>query len=160
SSWSFVTGATGYAVERSEDGVHWLQVGTTSANNVTTYDDTGLFGSMRYFYRVSALNAAGRSTPSAVAALANRPNAPAHLTVTSLAADTLVLNWDDVTGETGYRISRSLDGIGWQTVMVPRNVTSYTETGLTPGRAYAYNVVAVLGPTESAAATAAGTTRQ
>jgi hypothetical protein len=156
-SWNGVGGATGYAVDRSDDGVNWTEVTRTSAD-ARTFDDVGLFGSMNYFYRVSALDAVGRSTPSATATIVNRPNAPFNLTATPLATNSLVLNWRDVSGETGYRVVRPLDGIGWQVITLPRNVTSYYEETLSPGRTYDYRVYAVMGPTESTAAEVVGTT--
>jgi formylglycine-generating enzyme required for sulfatase activity len=52
---------TGFKVERSPDGTSgWTQVQLTAAN-ATTWDDTGLMDSTRYFYRVRASNASGDS---------------------------------------------------------------------------------------------------
>ena len=60
-SWSDnSTVESGYAIERSTDGVHFSQVGTVGAN-VTEYYDTGLTAGTTYTYRVRAYNTVGNS---------------------------------------------------------------------------------------------------
>ena len=56
--------ATGYEVDRSTDGVTFTAVATVTT---TSYADAGLAAATRYYYRVVAINAAGRSAASAVA---------------------------------------------------------------------------------------------
>ena len=53
----------GFKVERSQDGVNFVQVGATGAN-VASYTDTSLTSSTLYYYRVTAYNTAGDSTSS------------------------------------------------------------------------------------------------
>jgi regulation of enolase protein 1 (concanavalin A-like superfamily) len=129
-SWNDVSGESGYAIDRSDDGVHWTEIAATGAN-VTIYSDTGLFGSMRYFYRVAARDpAVGRSRPSTVANIVNRPDAPFNLSVTPVTSTRLVLDWRDVSGETGYRVERSLDGVNFsQIASLGANVTSFADSG-------------------------------
>src|SRR5205085_7629958 len=74
-SWGAVAGATGYAIERSIDGASFTQIGTTTAA-VTSYNDNNLFGVMRYFYRVSAIDRTGNSAPSDIISPVNRPDDP------------------------------------------------------------------------------------
>jgi len=47
-SWSDQQNETGYRVERSIDGVTYTTAGTTAAG-ITSFQDTGLVGTMRYF---------------------------------------------------------------------------------------------------------------
>lgn len=61
-NWSASSGATGYKIERSTDGNTWSQVAEVGA--VTTYSNTGLTPATTYYYRVSAFNTGGASTPS------------------------------------------------------------------------------------------------
>jgi len=65
---------TGYAIERSVDGVTWTQVAAAAANS-TTYTDDPAFGSMRWWYRVTATDATGKSEYSNVTSVVNRPKA-------------------------------------------------------------------------------------
>ena len=137
-------GAAGYAIERSIDGTNFTRLGTTAAG-ITTYSDNGLFGSMRYFYRVSATDLTGASVPSTVVNALNRPNAPGGVNVSSWLNDQLIINWRDVSGETGYRVERSTNNINFVTIAanLGRNVPSYTDTGLATGATYYYRVTAL-----------------
>jgi hypothetical protein len=159
-NWSAVSGSTGYAVERSGDAATWAQISTTGAA-VTTFNDNNPAGSHRYYYRVSALDAAGRSAPSAATSLLNRPSAPFNVTVTSWTTSQLIINWRDVSGDTGYRIERSLDGVSFTSVgTVATNVTSFTNSGLSAGTLYYYRVTALSSLGDSATSTvASGMTR-
>ena len=61
-SWSTVSGATSYTLERSLDGsTGWSTVYTGST---ASYSDTGLASGTVYFYRVSATSSLGTSDPS------------------------------------------------------------------------------------------------
>lgn len=138
-SWNAVVGATSYLVERSPDNVRWTQATSTAATNHTELPG----GSQRWFYRVAALDAAGRSLPSAVQSVINRPIAPAITRIMALRANTLVVDWQDVAGDTGYRVERSTDGgANWTTAgVVGTNVPSLTDTGLTAYTQYSYRVI-------------------
>ena len=94
--WNAVLGAAGYAIDRSIDNVRWQELARVGAGQVT-FTDANVAGSQRYFYRVAAVAAAGRSAPSAAATVVNRPSAPAGLTLTTWNEMT-ILNWRDVTG--------------------------------------------------------------
>jgi regulation of enolase protein 1 (concanavalin A-like superfamily) len=142
-SWSDVPGSTGFKIERSSDGVEFVQAGTVAAG-VTTYSDTGLSGYQRYFYRVRATDAAGVSVPSAVVNATTRADAVRNFKITSWNTTQLILNWTEASGETGYRIERSADGVtGWTTVTTlnTKNIPSYTQSGLTAATTYYYRVV-------------------
>ena len=62
-----------------------------------------------YFYRVLATNGAGDSVPSAVASAttaAPAPPAPAGVSATAVSTSRIDVGWQDVAGETGYRVER------------------------------------------------------
>ena len=162
-TWSAVAGATGYSVERSSDGALWSSAGTTSGPDATSLADPAVLnGGRRYFYRVSAMDDTGRSAPSAVVSTITRPNAVSSLTLTSWRPDAVILNWRDVSGDTGYRIERQTDATAntWATVgTVGANVPSYTATGLPAGTSQRFRVTALNPGGESRATEVTGTTR-
>ena len=53
-------------MERSSNGKSFKQIATVGAN-VTTYANTGLSGSTKYYYRVRAYNSKGDSAYSNIA---------------------------------------------------------------------------------------------
>ncbi len=158
-NWNDQASETGYRVERSIDGVVFTTAGTTAAN-VTTYTDTGLTGTMRYFYRVLALSASGASVPSAIDSELNRPSAVRTLQTTSLDQNRIVLDWIETSGETGYRIERSPDGVTYTTIAtVGANIPSYTNSGLTSGESFFYRVTPTSALGDGVSAVVGGETR-
>jgi Fibronectin type III domain len=59
---------TGFTIERSTDGTNFSPVITVGAN-VTSYSDTGLAASTKYYYRVDATNAGDDSPDSNTASV-------------------------------------------------------------------------------------------
>ncbi len=141
----------GFKVERSPDGSSdWTEVGTVG-EDVTLYMDADLTCETPYYYRAYAHNADGNSDYSNVisgttdACPANLPDAPSDLTVDMTAQTVITLTWtDNSDNEDGFKIERSLDGSsGWVLVgTVMTDVTTYVDTGLTPGTSYYYRVFA------------------
>src|SRR5439155_19327775 len=71
------------------------------------------------------------------------PPAPSGLTASAVSPSQINLAWSDVTGETGYKIVCSLDGVSWtQIATTAAGVTSYQNTGLSSGTTYYYRVCA------------------
>ena len=139
-AWTDGTGETGYGVERSVDGLTWSPIGTTAAN-VATYADSLSFGSMRWWYRVSALDATGKSAYSNVVSVLNKPAAPTLPQAVVMNANYLSLTWRDTNAETGYRLERSTNGGSYTTLTtLPANITGYNNTGLVSGTTYSYRI--------------------
>lgn len=140
---------TGFKVERSPDGSgSWTQVGTTGSNS-TSYQNTGLSASTKYYYRVFAYNSSGNSDYSNVAsattqaAASNPPAAPSGLSATAISASQINLAWSDNSNdETGFKVERSPTGSGsWSEITsLSANVTSYQNTGLSASTTYYYRV--------------------
>jgi subtilisin family serine protease len=116
---------------------------------VTTYQDGGLVNGTTYGYRVSAVSDAGEGPKSNTVSLT--PSAPATVPsapgLSGVAGSGLAaLCWQPPTSDggspiTGYRLYRTAAG---QTVTIDTNVTtSHTDTGLTNGTAYRYELVAI-----------------
>jgi hypothetical protein len=130
---------TGFKIERSTDGTNFGQIATTGAN-VTTYSDTGLNESTKYYYRVRASNSGGDSAPSNTA---SAPAAPSLLTAAPASSTSVDLSWmDNSSDETQFKIERTDDaGQNFTEIAtVGANVTTYPDTGLTPMSAYTYQV--------------------
>ncbi len=56
-------GEDGFRIERSTDGARYTVAGETAAD-VTEFDDTGIPDNTRFYYRVSAFDRSGATTPS------------------------------------------------------------------------------------------------
>ncbi|NLE37593.1 MAG: DUF1349 domain-containing protein, partial [Pirellulaceae bacterium] len=151
-AWNDVSGESGYVVERSNDGINYRPIGTTAAD-ITTFTDsdlidaeTGLPLYQFYFYRVRAEGVGGTlSEPSSVVHDVPQAGPASSIVVNSISSSQLVIDWQDASGETGYRVERSLTGTGgWTTVgTVGRNVPSFTNSGLTAGTRYFYRIVSL-----------------
>jgi hypothetical protein len=134
--------AGGYEIERSLDGINFTVITTTTAD-ATSYVDTGLNANTIYYYRIRAVNAAGQSLPVTVETYTGIPAAPSNLQVSknSLGAK---LTWtDNSVNETGFNIFRSTDGVNFTQVgWVPPSTTTFTDTTVTTGVTYYYQVQA------------------
>lgn len=65
-------------------------------------------------------------------------------TATPASSSAVTVQWNDISGESGYRVERSTDGIGgWSTAATPaRNETTATDPGLAANTTYYYRVIA------------------
>jgi fibronectin type 3 domain-containing protein len=150
-SWTNVAGETGYRIERKVDGSAegFREIRAVGAN-VTTIVDEGLTTGTTYVYRVRASGAAGNSpysnsSSATPRAETPRPAAPRELRATAASPTRVDLRWGNVSGETGYRIERRLDGTDtWVKVtLTAADVTAFSDTTVLPGMTYLYRVRAV-----------------
>jgi len=153
-SFNAVPGATGYLVEQSSDGANFAQAGTVPAG-ITTYISSSLADAQRYFFRVRAQDAVGVSPASMVVSGQTRAGAVSALSAVPWTTTSLILNWHDASGETGYRVERSSDGSTWTALStVGANIPSYTATGLAQGTQYWFRVVTLDGSGDAATSSA------
>ena len=124
----------------------WTDANHAGAGTSTTL--SSLTNGQRYDVQVRAKNAVGPSDWSTAAAATPDavPGKPAAPTVTVLGATSLRVNWTPPanTGSalTGYTLEQSADGgTNWSTVSGVSG-TSHDVTGLTPGTAYVFRVLA------------------
>jgi hypothetical protein len=163
-AWNASSGATSYNIYRSTtpggEGSTAYKTGVTT----TSYTDSGLTNGTTYYYKVTAVNAAGESGQSSEASAKPEPAIPAIPTgLTATAGDAQVtLSWNASSGATSYNIYRSLTPGGEGTTPYKTGVTTttFTDTGLTNGTTYYYKVTAVNSGGESGQSSEASATPQ
>ena len=136
----------GFKIER-KTGVAgtYAQIGTVGPN-VTAFSNTGLTPNTQYFYRVRSHNAGGNSPFSNEAnatTLPTIPKAPGNLSATAINSGKIDLAWaDSSSNEDGFKIERKTGAAGAyaQIATVGANITSYSNTGLSPTTQYFYRV--------------------
>ncbi len=140
------TNETEFVLEVSSDGGTTFALLATRGADTTSYSHTGLSPETTRHYRVKARNAGGDSAWSNVAFATTPqvpPAAPTNLNATALSSSEIRLNWNDVSGEQGYRIERRQGNDPFAVVTnVAANVTTYTDGGLQPNKVYVYRVLA------------------
>jgi chitodextrinase len=146
-------GVTGYRVYRGT-----TEIGTTQQISFT---DTGRSPSTSYSYQVKAYDAAGNHSGAATLSVTTPADTVAPTPPGSLNANagngTVQLTWNsstDEVGVTGYRIRRN----GNPTPIATVSGLTHTDTGLSNGTAYNYDVRAIdAAGNESTAATLTAT---
>jgi len=162
-NWTAPPGATGYKVLRgTSPGMESsVPVGTTT--RATSYTDTGLTNGTTYYYKVIATSAAGDGAPSSEVNATPQPPAPAAPAgVSAKAGDgNVTVSWTASPGATSYKVLRGTATHGESSTPLPaQSGTSYTDTGLTNGTTYYYEVIATNGGGDSPRSVEASATPQ
>ena len=136
----------GFNIDRSTDGVTFAQIATVSGST-TAFSDTALTDGTTYYYEVQAFNTSGGggdSSFSNVASATTTLAAPTSLSATTASTSQINLAWTNNSGsDTGFHIDRSTDGVTFTAVgTVAASVTTFSDTGLTDGMTYYYEVQA------------------
>ncbi|HLD35976.1 MAG TPA: DUF2341 domain-containing protein [Planctomycetota bacterium] len=137
-------GENGFKIERSPEGITWTQIVTVTAN-ATVYTDTTVSAGTIYYYRVRSYNfLVDHPYSNEDYTVTSMPNMPTDLITTTVSAFYMGLQWtDNSNNETGFRIERQVlptDTAFSLLVTLPKNTTSYTETGLAMGTSYNYQI--------------------
>jgi hypothetical protein len=144
---------TGFKIQRKTGATGNYATLTTTAANVTAYNDSAVIDGTLYYYRVAATNATGDS------AFSNEMNgttplaAPSSATATAVSSSEIDLTWvDNSASETGYKIERKKTSTGTyqQIAVVNANTQSYQDRGLDPNTKYFYQIRATNGVIDSA----------
>jgi hypothetical protein len=150
-------GATisGYKIERSTNGSSYSTLVASTGTSATTYSDTSLTSSQIYYYKVSAINAAGTGDAS-TAASATATTIPQAPTI-GTAADGGTGTTATVTytaGATGGKAVSAYTATSSPGSLTGTGASPITVSGLTAGTAYTFTVTATNANGTSAASAA------
>ncbi len=148
-TWNDSPNATSYTMNRAS-----TCGGTGISNPYVTnpWLDTTAQPGTSYEYWIIAVNTCGSSPASSCVyiSMPNPPSWPAAPTASAVSCDSITLNWPapstinadwyDLYRTTGYNCYN-----GYQINASPITGTTYTDTGLTPGTAYSYQLYATNG---------------
>ncbi len=153
----------GFKIERSTDGVNFIQIGTRAAN-FTTFSDIGLAADTVFHYRVRAYDGPNDSGYSNLASAATQaaPAAPTNLSAAAVSSSRIVLSWtDNATNEAGFKVERGTDGVVFsQIALLGANATTFSNTSLVADTTYYYRVRAYEGANHSEYSNAASAETQ
>ena len=140
-TWKAVSGAASYKVYRAtaKNGAYSV-INTTKA---LTYTNTGAALGTTYYYKVEALNAAGKSM--GFSAIVEGKVAPVLAVGYSSVSGKPQLTWKAVPGATEYQVYRSTQQNSGYTKINTTTATSYVNTGAKANTTYYYKIVAVKG---------------
>ncbi len=148
--WDDVSGASGYQVYRatSKTGTY-KAVGETSSEG---YTNSGLTTNKTYYYKVRAYRKVGSTKVygSFTSVLSAKPvlGVPKSVKAVRASSSSIKVNWNKVTGATGYQVYRATAAAGTYTLVKTVKATTeatqtYTNTSLTNGKSYYYKVRAI-----------------
>lgn len=150
------TNESGFEVERKSAGGSFIKIATIRAGT-TTYTDSGL-APEQYTYRVRAVTSSASSQYSneATAILSIdvplqplplqptlpllKPAAPDKLSAVALSGSEVALSWVDLSvNESGFKLERRVgNGDFAEIAIVPKDTTTYKDTGLQDNTIYSY----------------------
>ena len=144
-TWNAVDGAASYRVYRAtaKNGAYSV-INTTKA---LTYTNTGAALGTTYYYKVEALNAAGKSL--GFSAVVEGKVAPVLAVGYSSVSGKPQLTWKAIPGATEYQVYRSTQQNSGYTKINTTTSTSYVNTGAKANTTYYYRIVAVKGTAAS-----------
>ena len=146
---------TSYRIEvSSTDTRGWEVVEADTQSPATSYIHTLLSPGTTYYYRVAAINSAGRGSWSDIATATTElraPDAPGRLTAQARGISAIELAWRAPSSSgtarvTGYRIQWSSTGTGgWRSLVANTGSTTtrHTDDGRPPGTTRYYRVAAI-----------------
>jgi hypothetical protein len=117
---------------------------TVDVRNTTTHSINNLSPGRRYYFYLTAYNAAALESDPSATIFYDQPEqfpaAPSNLSAVAESPTQVRVQWrDNSTNEAGFRLLRKAGASGaYVTLSTAANVTSYVDSGLTPGTQYFY----------------------
>ncbi len=139
--WGNSASEVGFRIERSIGTGPFTTLANGLANS-TTFTDATTTIQFGYRYRVVAYNAAGDSPSNIITYVSPLPAPPTGLTAVLEPGLQIGLDWvDNADNETGFEVWRSVNG-GASTLLTTTaaDVIAYTDTDVTFGNTYTYEV--------------------
>jgi len=138
-SWGAVTGATGYQLYRATSASgSYTRI---TSDTATVYTNSGLTAGKAYYYKVRVFKVIGTKTYySQFSAVKICVPLPGLLIsdVSAINGTSIKISWRSASGVSGYQLYRSTSATGTFTRLTTCKTTTYTNTGLTAGKAYYY----------------------
>lgn len=156
-AWGNNTSGTGFLIERTLGPVTpsstWTLINTASPGT-TSHMDSGLNAGTQYCYRIEAFNGSLISRKLISCTTTTLPT-PTLNQLAPVSATAMDVSWNNVAGNTGYKLERSANGVTWTQVggNLAADTTVYHDTGLTSGTVYFYRVSTISGAGTSLAST-------
>lgn len=120
----------------------WTGIGTAPvAMNIAYYYATGLNPGTVYCLRMNAANAGGSSPWTTVLTATTLLPAPTLNPLTGVSQSQITLSWDNVAGNSGYKVERSTNNVNWvQATLTAVDVLTFSDSNLLPNQIYYYRV--------------------
>jgi len=136
-----------YVMDQINGGSTWPQIGSVLANQSAgpySFAATGLNPADQYSFEVVAANSFGQSSPSNVVGPLSLPALlpPQNPAVMLVESNQVSIQWTASTNATDYYVQR-LEGTTWTTLNPSGTAsTTYTDTTVSPGSTYQYQIIA------------------
>jgi fibronectin type 3 domain-containing protein len=145
-TWQPVAAAESYKVYRSFAQNSGYTAITLLPITVTSFSDETVSLGNDYYYRITSVNSIGEGEKSVYAiGSVQAPAVPQGLTAVPASESSIKLEWDEVSGVTGYEVHRSTSSGGPYVKQVDTTDATWTDTGLTADTIYYYKTAAVNG---------------
>lgn len=155
-SWTAIASATGYNVLKSTNGKKFVLVANVGSGT-TSFSDTAVVSNHAYSYEVQAVSGKKLAPASKAISVTTPMVAPTNLTG-SYQGNSIRLTWTDGDASaTGYLLFRSTDSQTYSPLAKVSGAAanSFTDTTITFGRTYQYEVEATTATKVSAASSVA-----
>ncbi|MCK4639708.1 MAG: fibronectin type III domain-containing protein [Candidatus Marinimicrobia bacterium] len=145
-SWNFSGDKyNGYLIDRKIGSDSWQIAYDTVACEIHSYTDTSAVPTESHTYRIYSYADENQSSSISKDITLVFP-APENLQLTQLSDTTVALQWQDKSdGEDGFIINRKKDSGTWETEIKKTTATTWTDSTVSPGSAYSYQVKAFRG---------------